>query len=106
MLLQTSALLGCSHRGAIMMLLRDGITEVCRASGYWSNLGGLAEQAAVAALEALRNNCRLRAVRASCHEVYGEVDEPPAQAIVYFRGVDEQFGAMTKYAIVEPYAYT
>ena len=68
-------------------------------------LGG-ASSAEVAALEALRNNCRLRAVRASCHEVYGEVDEPPAQAIVYFRGVDEQIGAMTKYAIVEPYAYT
>jgi hypothetical protein len=31
-------------------------------------------------------------------------DSAPADAVVYFRGVDDHAGAMTKYARIEPYA--
>jgi hypothetical protein len=64
-------------------------------------IGG-ASGAEVAALEAFRTDPALRTVRASTVEAYGEhVPPPPAHAAVYFRGVDERDGPMTKYATVE-----
>ena len=39
-------------------------------------------------------------MRASTVEIYGEA-EPPPHATVYFRGVDERIGPITKYAMVE-----
>lgn len=64
-------------------------------------IGG-ASGAEVAALEAFRADPALRTVRASTVELYGEdVPPPPAHATVYFRGVDEKDGPMTKYAAVE-----
>ncbi len=65
---------------------------------------GGASGAEVAALEAFRADPNLRAVRASTVELYteGEVPVPP-HATVYFRGVDERVGPMTKYAVVEPH---
>ena len=58
--------------------------------------------AEIAALEAFRAEPTLQAVRASTFEIYGDADPPP-HATVYFRGVDEQVGPMTKYALAEPY---
>ena len=52
--------------------------------------------------EAFRADPNLRAVRASTIEIHGN-SEPPPHATVYFRGIDEQVGPMTKYALVEPY---
>jgi len=62
-------------------------------------IGG-ASGAEIAALEAFRAKPTLHAVRASCFEIYGEC-EPPPHAAVYFRGMDEQVGSITKYTLVE-----
>jgi Protein of unknown function (DUF3182) len=63
-------------------------------------IGG-ASTAEIAALEAFRAEPTLHAARAFSVEIYGESDAPPAHAAVYFRGVDERAGPMTKYAAVE-----
>ena len=65
-------------------------------------MGG-ASAAEVAALEAFRTNASLDVVRASTTEVYA-TESVPADAVVYFRGVDEHAGALTKYVRIEPYA--
>ena len=62
-------------------------------------IGG-ASGAEIAALEAFRADPALRVVRASTVEVYGEAPTPPPDAIVYFSGVDERVGPLTKYATV------
>lgn len=62
---------------------------------------GGASTAEVAALEAFRAEPALQAVRASSIEIYGNGEDPPPQADVYFRGNDERDGFMTKYALVE-----
>jgi hypothetical protein len=62
---------------------------------------GGASGAEVAALEAFRADPALRTVRTSTVEVYGEGVPPPPHAVVYFRGVDDQVGPITKYAMVE-----
>ena len=75
--------------------LRCGVLEQS-----W-RIGG-ASGAEVAALEAFRADPGLRAVRASTVEIYGKA-EPPSHAAVYFQGVDERDGPMTKYALAEPH---
>jgi hypothetical protein len=61
-------------------------------------MGG-ASSAELGALDAFRADPTLRAVRASSFESYGEVDLPPG-AIVYFHGVDDRIGRMSRYATV------
>lgn len=68
-------------------------------------IGG-ASGAEVGALEAFRADPGLRTVRACCTEVYGDSAEPPPHATVYFRGVDEQVGRITKFSVIEPHADT
>jgi hypothetical protein len=65
---------------------------------------GGASGAEIGALEALRADPSLRAVRAATREVYGEAPALPARAAVYFSGIDPRVGPMTKYAWTEPYA--
>jgi hypothetical protein len=65
-------------------------------------IGG-ASPAEVAALEALRADAALCAVRASCPEIYDANHEPPPRAHVYFRGEDDEVGSLIKYSVVEPY---
>jgi len=65
-------------------------------------MGG-ASAAEVAALEAFRTNASLDVVRASTTEVYA-TESLPTDAVVYFRGVDDHAGAMSKYVRIEPYA--
>ncbi|HEV8520040.1 MAG TPA: DUF3182 family protein [Burkholderiales bacterium] len=65
-------------------------------------MGG-ASAAEVAALEAFHANESLDVVRAATTEVYA-TDSVPADAVVYFRGIDEHAGAMTKYVRIAPYA--
>jgi hypothetical protein len=62
-------------------------------------IGG-ASPAEVAALERLRADPSVTAVRASTFEVYG-VCAPPPDALVHFQGVDERVGAITKYCVLE-----
>jgi hypothetical protein len=66
-------------------------------------IGG-ASCAEVCALLAFRADSSLSAVRASCYEIYGLSEDPPSNAVVYFRGVDEEIGPITKYALVEAHA--
>jgi Protein of unknown function (DUF3182) len=65
-------------------------------------IGG-ATPAEIAALEAFRAAPALRVVRASCTELYGASRPPAPDAWVYFRGVDDHVGSLTKYAMVEDY---
>lgn len=64
---------------------------------------GGASAAELAALEAFRADRSLDVVCASTTEVYS-TGAVPDDAVVYFRGVDEHAGAMTKYVRIEPYA--
>jgi hypothetical protein len=65
---------------------------------------GGASGAEIAALEAFRADPSLRIVRATTREVYGDAPEVPANAVVYFSGVDEHVGRLTKFAFTETYA--
>ena len=64
---------------------------------------GGASGAEVEALAAFRANPWLRAVRATSTEVYGPDVSVPANAIVYYEGVDDRGGPLTKYTVVEPH---
>ena len=64
-------------------------------------IGG-ASAAEIAALEAFRADPSLRSVRAACIESYGECTVPP-DAVVYFRGIDDRLGPITKYCQVKDY---
>jgi hypothetical protein len=64
---------------------------------------GGASGAEVAALEWFASRPRSCAVRAWCVEVYGEDAAVPKGATVYFSGIDEVVGYITKYTMVEPY---
>ena len=58
---------------------------------------GGASSAEIAALAAFRDDPSLAVVRASSTEVYGADVSPPAGSTVYFEGVDERAGPLTKY---------
>jgi hypothetical protein len=62
-------------------------------------IGG-ASGAEIAALEAFAAEPALRVVRASTVEVYGPC-QPPEDATVYFSGVDQEVGEITKYSLIE-----
>ena len=62
-------------------------------------LGG-ASGAEVAALEALSDDPALQTVRASTTEVHGPDAPIPDGATLYFSGVDDRLGPITKYAQV------
>jgi hypothetical protein len=83
------------------------VAQGVNARGQWRS--GVLEQswrvggatgAEIAALEAFRTDPSLQVVHASTFEIYGESPSPPPQATVYFRGVDEHAGWLTKYAVV------
>jgi hypothetical protein len=86
------------------------VAHVLDSDGEWRygvleqswRIGG-ATPAEIAALEAFRADPALRIVRASSSEIYGASQPPAVDAFVYFRGVDDRVGALTKYAIVEEY---
>jgi len=66
-------------------------------------IGG-ASVAEVAALQALLDDPSLESVRAASVEVHEAQATVPAGATVYFSGVDEHVGPITKYAQVRPHA--
>jgi hypothetical protein len=61
-------------------------------------MGG-ASAAEIAALDAFRDDPTLRSVRASSFEAYGGAEPPPA-ATIYFHGVDDRIGHISRYATV------
>ncbi len=63
-------------------------------------MGG-ASGAEIAALQAFHDDPSLQQVRARTVEVFGACEPPPADAVIYFRGVDERIGQLTKYALLE-----
>ena len=99
-----------SFRGMFASRCNYDIAQGVDSRGQWRSgvleqswrMGG-ASAAEVAALEAFRADESLDVVRASTTEVYA-TGSVPADAVVYFRGVDEHAGAMTKYVRIEPYA--
>ena len=80
-------------------------------SGVWRSgvleqswrIGG-ATGAELAALKAFQDDPGLRVVRAATTEVYGGA-APPPDADVYFNGIDQHVGAITKYTRTMPYAH-
>jgi hypothetical protein len=60
-------------------------------------IGG-ATPAEITALEAFAADSGLKSVEVSSVEAYGTCPPKPANAIIYFEGVDQQVGAITKYA--------
>jgi hypothetical protein len=67
-------------------------------------IGG-ASGAEVAALAAFHDDPSLAVVRASSVEVYGAGAKPPADATVYFQGVDPHAGPLTKYFLLSRHVH-
>jgi hypothetical protein len=65
-------------------------------------IGG-ATGAELAAIEAFQGDPGLQSVSASTTEVYGDAPEVPDDAVVYFRGVDDKVGPLTKFARLHPH---
>ncbi|MDB5839056.1 MAG: hypothetical protein JWQ23_1008 [Herminiimonas sp.] len=65
---------------------------------------GGATGAEVAALEVFRADPAINVVNASTTEIYGDSPVMPTDAIIYFSGVDDHVGMLTKYARLESYA--
>jgi hypothetical protein len=63
-------------------------------------IGG-ATPAEITALEGFRDNPQATQIRASAVEVYGEIEYLPENAIIYFQGLDENVGPITKYAYLK-----
>lgn len=63
---------------------------------------GGATGAELAALARLHAEPALARVRAVCVEVFGPSPDPPAGAIVHFRGEDPTAGLLTKYTVIDP----
>lgn len=66
---------------------------------------GGASGAEIAALEAFQQDPALQVVAASTSEVYGESVPTPSDAFIYFDGVDDHVGRLTKFARLEDYAH-
>jgi hypothetical protein len=56
----------------------------------------------LAALEVLRREPERQRVHAAGFEIFGDSPQPPAGAIIHFRGTDPQVGRLTKYTLIEP----
>jgi hypothetical protein len=93
-----------SRRNYDVVQGRDGAGRVKSGVLEQSWRAGGASGAEIAALEAFRADPSLRIVRATTREVYGDAPEVPANAVVYFSGVDEHVGRLTKFAFTETYA--
>jgi hypothetical protein len=61
-------------------------------------LGG-ATGAEIAAMEAFQTDPSLNVVCTLCIEKYGQMNDLPQNAVVYFRGIDDKVGPLTKYAM-------
>lgn len=78
--------------------MRSGVLEQS-----W-RVGG-ASSAEVEALAAFAADSRCDVVRASSTELYAMDVTPPPHAIIYFQGIDDRVGPLTKYTVVEPHVH-
>jgi hypothetical protein len=98
------------YSGLIASRRNYDVARVLDADGVWQwgvleqswRIGG-ASPAEVAGLEVFRADSAVRAVRSSSIELYSRNEPPPPNAVVYFDGIDERLGPITKYTLVEPY---
>lgn len=99
-----------SYPGFLASRINYDVAQGTDDAGVWRS--GVLEQswrvggatgAEVAALEVFRAQPERAVVRASCFEVFGEVELPPG-ACVNYSGVDPVVGRLTKYSFVEPHA--
>ena len=67
-------------------------------------IGG-ASGAEIFALKAFHQEPSLNCIRASTHEIYGDI-EPPADASILYQGDDAEVGKITKFVKVYPYVHT
>ena len=78
--------------------MRSGVLEQS-----W-RVGG-ASSAEVEALAAFAADSRCDVVGASSMELYAMDVTPPPHAIIYFQGIDDRVGPLTKYTVVEPHVH-
>jgi hypothetical protein len=78
-------------------------TRCCGVLEQSWRIGG-ASGAEIAALEAFAADPTLTRAHTATVEVYGESEGPPAGSTVYFRGMDESVGLITKYSVAYPHA--
>jgi len=105
-LVYDAAARGC-FAGFFASRVNYDVAQGLDAGGEWCSgvleqswrIGG-ATGAEVAALEAFHADPGLRSVKASCVEIFGPLETPPASAAVYFQGEDPEVGLLTKYALV------
>jgi hypothetical protein len=87
--------------------IAQGIDEAGRSySGVLEQswrIGG-ASGAEIAALEAFQADPALHRICASTTEIYGENPSVPGDAAIYYQGVDELIGPLTKFSRLEEYA--
>ena len=67
-------------------------------------IGG-ASGAEIFALKEFHQDPSLNVIRASTHEIYGDI-EPPVDATILYRGDDAEVGRITKFVKVHPYVHT
>jgi hypothetical protein len=100
-----------SFRGMFASRCNYDVAQGIDDQGQWRSgvleqswrIGG-ASGAEVAALDAFRADPALNTVHASTTEIYGPNITWPEDAVVYFHGIDDQVGPLTKYSRLEPYA--
>jgi hypothetical protein len=64
---------------------------------------GGASAAEIRALETLREQPGLQAVRASTLELFGERPNAPEGALLMYQGSDDSIGPISKYVMVKPW---
>lgn len=106
-LLYDSAAQAC-FAGFFASRINYDVAQGLQPNGHWRS--GVLEQswraggatgAEIAALEAFQADPQRRVVRASGYEIFGPCPALPPGAVVYFRGVDDQVGQLTKYTTSE-----
>jgi hypothetical protein len=105
-LLYDSAATAC-YPGFFASRINYDVVQGHDAAGTWCS--GVLEQswraggatgAEIAALEAFQADPARRVARASGYEVFGPSPAPPPGAALYFRGVDDSVGMLTKYTVL------
>lgn len=105
-LLYDSAATAC-FPGFFASRINYDVVQGIAPDGHWCSAvleqswrAGGATGAEIAALEAFQADPQRRVVRASGHEIFGACDALPPGAVVYFNGVDDQVGPLTKYSTI------
>lgn len=96
-----------SFPGLLVSRINYDVAQGLMPDGSWRS--GVLEQswraggatgAEIAALEAFQADPQRHRVRASGYEIHGPLQDVPPGAVVYFRGVDDAVGPLTKYTLL------